>query len=135
MTNLMRFTRKNLLDFILVLGGKASVAGVVLIGGILVARLAGPVEYGVFSVAITVVLLCDGMIGAPLDMAAVRFSALHAGEWQRTTKFEAMALHLKLLLAGLLFLCALSLGPIYGRWHSPIGDGAFPFVACLLATA
>jgi O-antigen/teichoic acid export membrane protein len=131
----MAFTRKNLLEFILVLGGKASIVGVIFVGGVLVARLAGPVEYGVFSVAITAVLLCDGMIGAPLDMAAVRFSSWHTGERPRTQRFEAMALHLKLMLAAILFLSALALRPFYARLSSHLADGSFPFVACLAATA
>ena len=129
------FTRKNLLEFILVLGGKASIVGVIFVGGILVARCSGPAEYGVFSVAATLVLLCDGMIGAPLDMAAVRFSAWHAGEWQRTQRFEAMALHLKLLLAGILVAAALALRPAYESFHAHVADGSFPMVTVLIATA
>ena len=129
------FNRKNLLEFILVLGGKASIVGVIFVGGILVARLTGPAEYGVFSVAITVVLLCDGMIGAPLDMAAVRFSSWHAGEWTRTQRFEAMALQLKLLLAGILFLAALAVRPAYGLLNEHAPGGSFPMVAVLAATA
>ena len=75
----MTIAQKNVVNFLLVLGGKVSVTGVIFIGGILVARFSGAAEYGVFCVAMSAVLICDGMIGAPLDMAAVRFSALHEG--------------------------------------------------------
>ena len=105
----MRSSQKNLLDFCLVIGGKVSVAGVVFIAGILVARFAGLAEYGLFSVALSAILLCDGMIGSPLDMAAVRFSSLHPGEPARTQRFEAMAMHVKMILVSILFLAALSL--------------------------
>jgi O-antigen/teichoic acid export membrane protein len=123
----------NLIDFILVLGGKVFTLSVVFVGGVLVARIAGPQEYGVFSVAMSAVLLCDGMIGSPLDMAAVRFSALHADEPTRTQRFEAMAMHLKALVAaaGLLGL-VIGKGSA-GRFIPQLDDRGFPLFACFFA--
>jgi O-antigen/teichoic acid export membrane protein len=129
----MTIAQKNVVNFLLVLGGKVSVTGVIFIGGILVARFSGAAEYGVFCVAMSAVLICDGMIGAPLDMAAVRFSALHEGEVARSNRFQAMALHLKLILAGLVFLAVLLLLPWIREWRTDRVTGPFPIVSCFFA--
>src|SRR5580698_9572889 len=112
----MKFTAKNVTEFCLVLGGKASIAAVVFLGGVLLARTGGPAEFARFSVAISLVLLCDGMIGAPLDIAAVRFAALHTGETERTQRFEAMAMQLKLLAAAVPFLSVLAVRLLFPQW-------------------
>lgn len=91
-----RAPRTRLSDFLLVVGGKVATVAVVFLGGVIVARTGGAAEYGAFAAGIAAILLLDGMIGAPLDLAAVRFSALHAGETQRIARFQAMALQGKL---------------------------------------
>lgn len=90
-------SRKSLIDLVLVVGGKVASIGVIFAGGAIVARFGGPAEYGLFATAITAILLLEGMIGSPLDIGAIRFSALHAGEEARTRRFEAMSLQVKLL--------------------------------------
>lgn len=130
----MEAFRKNIADLILVLAGKVCTVGVVFVGGLLVARGAGQAEYGIFSVAIGAVLLLDGVIGSALDMGAVRFSALHAGQAERTQRFEAMAMQLKLAAAmtGLLGAWLLK-GPLI-HWWPALSNSAFPLVPCLFAT-
>ncbi|MGN6385768.1 MAG: hypothetical protein ACTHMT_05960, partial [Verrucomicrobiota bacterium] len=130
----MKVTRKTFGEFVLVIGGKLSISAVVFLAGILVARFGGVREYGIFSVAMSTILLCDGMIGSPLDMAAVRFSAMHPGELERTRKFEAMAMHLKLLLAATVFVIGCAVMLSLGQWQSKVVAGSFPVFACALAT-
>jgi O-antigen/teichoic acid export membrane protein len=130
----VKVTRKSFGEFVLVIGGKLSISAVVFLAGILVARFGGVREYGIFSVAMSTILLCDGMIGSPLDMAAVRFSAMHPGELERTRKFEAMAMHLKLLLAAMVFVIGGAVMLSLGQWQSKIVGGSFPVFACALAT-
>jgi O-antigen/teichoic acid export membrane protein len=125
---------KNLIDLSLVLSGKFFSVGVVFLAGMLVARIAGPNEYGVFSVAISAVLMCDGMIGSPLDMAAVRFSGLHQKEPARIERFQAMAMHLKFILAIAFFVCVLGLRTFLGRWFPHLTDSSFPLLSCFCAT-
>jgi O-antigen/teichoic acid export membrane protein len=128
----MKFSLKNILDFCLVLGGKASISAVIFLAGILLARSSGPAEFAKFSVAISLVLLCDGMIGAPLDMAAVRFTSLHPGETSRTERFEAMAMQLKLLIVLVVFVVALIARSFLPKTLSFTGQG-FPLVVSLVA--
>jgi hypothetical protein len=127
----MKFSLKNVLDFCLVLGGKASISAVIFLGGILLARTDGPAEFARFSVAISLVLLCDGMIGAPLDMAAVRFTSLHAGETERTQRFEAMAMQLKLLAIGAPFVVALVVRVCLPHLLMGAAGKQFPLAICL----
>lgn len=121
---------KTLVDFAFVLGGKVANLTVVLLGGLLVARSAGTAEYGTFVVAISLVLLGDGLIGAPLDLAAVRFVALHPGDPKRARRFEAMTLQAKLILAGAGFAAILVCRPLLAlRWPA-VASPDFPLFAC-----
>jgi O-antigen/teichoic acid export membrane protein len=129
----MRSARKSLVDLTLVMAGKFTSLVVLFLGGVLIARTAGPLEYGVFAVAMTLVLLGDGMIGAPLDLAAVRFFALHPGERDRTERFEAMTLQLKLILGTFAFAAALSMRSLLElRWPA-LAAQDFPLSSCFLA--
>jgi len=130
----VKLTKKTFWDFVLVIGGKLSVSAVAFLAGILVARFGGKQEYGIFSVAMSTILLCDGMIGSPLDMAAVRFSSMHPGELDRTKHFEAMAMHLKLIIAGVLFTIGCILLLVSGQWEKQVTSAAFPIFGCVFAT-
>lgn len=129
----MPAARKTLVDFLFVLGGKFSNLTVVLLGGLLVARAAGPAEYGIFVVAMSLVLLGDGLLGAPLDLAAVRFFALHSAEPGRVRGMEAMALQLKILLAALAFLGVCALRPLLALQWPAVSDPSFPLLTCGIA--
>lgn len=122
-----------IVDFALVLGGKFSNLAVVFLGGVLIARTSGAGEYGLFTVAITLVLLCDGFIGAPMDLSAVRFFALHPGETERARRFEALTLQLKLLLAALCVPAVLLLrAPMAAFWPA-LAASSLPWWTSLTA--
>lgn len=129
----MRFAGKILVDFGFVLGGKFTNLAVVFLGGVLVARTAGAPEYGVFAVAMSLILLGDGLIGAPLDLAAVRFFALHPGETDRTQRFEAMTLQLKMILAVVAFGAVLTVRSLLESWWPALSNRNLPLPSCFFA--
>lgn len=108
----MTTARKNILDLILVICGKVSSIAVVFIGGVIMARFGGPEQYGLFAASMATVLLIDGMIGSPLDIAAVRFSSLYPDDKPRTHRFEAMAMQLKLIAIAIVLIAWISIAAI-----------------------
>ncbi len=129
----MRSAWKNLADIVLILGGKFSNLAAFFLGGLLIARVAGPAEYGIFAVAMSIVLLGDGFLGAPFDLAVVRFFALHPGEEDRTRRFEAMILQLKAILAIAAIAALLALRSLLGRQWPALAAPTLPLFWCFFA--
>jgi len=66
--------------------------------GIIVARAAQtPAEYALFAAGLSLVLLIDATLGSPLDLATVRFGAMHRDEPLRVDRFAAAAFRIKLM--------------------------------------
>jgi O-antigen/teichoic acid export membrane protein len=93
-------------ELALVAGGKVFGLVALLAGNVLVARAVGQSEYGIYAAAQTLVLLLDAIIGSPLDLAVVRFGALHAGEEQRVDRLWSAAMRIKLAIIAALFVVA-----------------------------
>lgn len=82
-----------------VASGKLFVLGSMFACGVVIARAAeGPAEYAIFAAGLTLVLLIDATIGAPLDLATIRFGAIHRDEPQRVDRFAAAAFRIKLVI-------------------------------------
>jgi O-antigen/teichoic acid export membrane protein len=73
-------------DLVRVVLAKALSAGALFATGVLVARVAGPAEYGLYTAALSLVLLIDGVVGSPFDVAAVRFGSQHADDPARVER-------------------------------------------------
>jgi len=97
-------------ELALVMVGKIASLGSMLAGAIVVARMGGAAEFGLYNVALALALLLDGAVGSPIDAAAVRFSAVHEAEPQRAVRFQAGCFRLKLLLTAGLLAAALAAG-------------------------
>jgi len=87
-----------LVGLVLVLAGKVLGQGALLACGIVVARVAGPKEFALYSTILTLVLLVDASLGSPIDYAVIRFTALHEREKDRTDRIQAAAFRAKFLL-------------------------------------
>ena len=86
---------------------------------VLVARVAGTAEYGLYTASLGLVMILEAVFGTPLDQATVRFGVLHRDEPDRSHRFMAMALRLKLLVgAGLVLVALVAGGPLAGRLFS-----------------
>jgi O-antigen/teichoic acid export membrane protein len=73
-------------DLLRVVLAKGLSAGALFATGVLVARIAGPTEYGLYTAALSLVLLLDGVVGSPFDVAAVRFGSQHAEDPARVER-------------------------------------------------
>lgn len=83
---------------LLVASGKLFVLGSMFACGVVVARAADtPAEYALFAAGLTVVLLIDATLGSPLDLAAIRFGAIHRDEPRRVDRFAAATFRIKLV--------------------------------------
>jgi O-antigen/teichoic acid export membrane protein len=87
-----------LVGLVLVLVGKVLGQGALLACGIVVARVAGPTEFALYSTLLMLVLLADACLGSPIDYAVIRFTALHGEDRQRTDKLQAAAFRMKILI-------------------------------------
>ncbi len=83
-----------------------------LICSVLVARVAGPTEYGVYAAGLSLVMLVDALIGAAVDHGIVRFGALHRDDRERCERMQAAAVRLKAA-AGI---ALLPVGALGGQW-------------------
>jgi len=87
--------------FVWVACGKLFVLGSLFACGVIVARAAEtPAEYALFAAGLTLVLLMDAVLGSPLDLATVRFAALHADDPHRVDRFASALFRIKLILGG-----------------------------------
>ena len=97
-----------LVGLVLVLAGKVLGQGALLACGIVVARVAGPTEFALYSTLLMLVLLADACLGSPIDYAVIRFTAIHSEDRQRTDRLQAAAFRMKILIGlGLAALIAL----------------------------
>lgn len=87
---------RHLAEFVLVACGKLSTQASLLLSSIVVARTA-PGEFGDYAAALGLVALVDGIVGFPLDSAAVRFAGVHGHGSERTLRIQNLILRLKLL--------------------------------------
>lgn len=120
-----------LADALLVVAGKLTVIGALFLSGVVAARVLGPDAYGRYAAALSLVLLLDGVAGAPLDLASVRFASAHGGpdgpSSERVARFLGATFRIKLALAGIAPLAAAA-AILAGPW-----PGMTPYLA--LATA
>ena len=107
-------------DFVQVISGKLLSVGSLVVTGIVLAHALGPAEYGRYATGLAIVLLIDGMLGAPFDTAAMRFGALYRDDPARVDRFLSGAFLLKLLLGGVLLLAAIVGGAPLAGWM--VGD-------------
>ena len=127
--------KRFLSEFLVVSAGKIVSLGALFVCGIVVARFSGPVEFGRFSAALTIVLLLDVALGGPLDFAAVRFSALHRNELERVARFHGATFRLKMILVGaMLAIAALARKPLADLVFSDRQESAL-LLWCFGATA
>jgi len=75
----------------------------ILAASILVARATEPIEFGYYSVAISLILLVEALTGAPLDNAAVRFSSLNSDSPARIERVLGYVFKLKFALGLFIF--------------------------------
>jgi O-antigen/teichoic acid export membrane protein len=87
-----------LVGLVLVLAGKVLGQGALLACGIVVARVAGPTEFALYSTLLMLVLLADACLGSPIDYAVIRFTAIHSEDRQRTDRLQAAAFRMKILI-------------------------------------
>ncbi|MFK8031720.1 MAG: lipopolysaccharide biosynthesis protein [Gammaproteobacteria bacterium] len=105
-------------ELALVAGGKITGLLALFACGVLAARVTGPEQYSLYAAALTLILLLDGMIGAPLDWAMVRFGSLHREEPARVERMLGGTFRLKLLIA-------LSTGLIAFILREPLANALF----------
>lgn len=85
------------------LGGVLTVA----LNGVLLTRMT-PAEFGVYAICLTLVLLADGILGAAVDMSAIKLaSARRLHDTSRAVAIEQWAVLTKLLAFVLLGLCVM----------------------------
>jgi len=112
--------------------GKVCSLGSLLLASILVARATDPTSFGYYSVVISLTLLVEAFVGAPLDNAAVRFHSLQPYNRDRVRTILKYILKLKLFIAaGLLVMLLLFLNPVTER----IFDSSAPPVILLIGLA
>ena len=105
-----------------VVGGKVLSIGSLLATGVVLAHGLGPIEYGRYATGVALVLLIDGMLGAPFDTAAMRFGAFYRDDPARVDRFLSGTFLLKLWLGSMLLLAAAAGGSTVAAWT--IGDPA-----------
>jgi len=86
-------------DLIKVLGAKLWLVLSLFVSGVIVARIATPAEFGLYAAALSLILILDGVLGAPLDTSGVRFASLYADDASRVDRFLGALFRLKLLVA------------------------------------
>ncbi len=107
------------LDMLRVVLAKGLSMGSLFLCGVLVARASGPAEFGLYSAALSLVLLLDGVVGSPFDIAAVRFGSAHADDRGRVERILGDTFRAKMLIGLALLLVALPLAePIAGLLFS-----------------
>jgi O-antigen/teichoic acid export membrane protein len=102
-------SRPALRDFGLVLAGKLLALGSLFVCGVLAARAVTPSEYGLYSAGLALVLLLDALIGAPFDIAAVRFGAEHGDDPDRVARLMGTTFRSKLVLGVLVLVLGMAL--------------------------
>ena len=90
--------------------GKSVSLGSLFLCGVLVARSSDVGEFGLYSAALTLVLVLDACFGTPLDYAAVRFAAMHAEDKQRIVQLQGAVFRFKLGIGAILLVIALYCG-------------------------
>lgn len=123
--------RRTLLDFLFVILGKFSMIGVILLGGVIIARTGGPAEYGLFILIVSSALLIDGVLGTSLDLAVIRYASGSADVARGDViRCQAFAFHVKWgVVAGLLM--AWLLLSRFGPGHSLT---TYPVLSTLLVS-
>lgn len=96
--------KRFLAEFSFVAGGKILALASLFLLGIVIARIIGPEEYGRYAAALSLILLLDATLGAPLDWAVVRFGTLHDREPARVSTILAASFRLKGIMAAFLIL-------------------------------
>lgn len=90
--------KKRYLDFCFVLLGKFSMIGVILLGGIITARMGGAEEYAIFILVISSALVIDGVLGTSLDLTVIRYATDDPNiSRERIHRCQALAFHIKWL--------------------------------------
>lgn len=111
-------------NFLFVAAAKIFSLGSLFICNIFVARISEPVFFGYYSIALSLVILFDAMIGAPLDNAMVRFSCIHNEDVDRISRVQGFLFRFKLtfgfIVLTLVFLFIDNLTPlIFGNKDAP----------------
>ena len=106
----------------LVLCGKLSTQGSMIFSSLLVARTTNPVEFGIFSSALVLIIIIDTMVGAPLDNAALRFAGLYGPDHDRTIRVQSLIFRIKIAIGLCIFLVSWPLreviaGLLFGDMH------------------
>jgi len=84
-----------------------------LLGTVLVARATDTASFGYYSVVLSLTLLAEASVGAPLDNAVMRFFSLNPGSQKRVAQILGYILKIKLFIGGvLLALLVLFLTPV-----------------------
>ena len=71
----------------------------ILVMSIVVARATSPEAFGMYSVAIAIIVLYDALLGAPFDNAVVRYSSLHGQHKNKVERVQGLVFRLKVLLS------------------------------------
>ena len=104
-----------------VVGGKIITVGSLVLCNVIVARTsAAPAEYGLFASGIALVLILDGIIGFPLDISTLRFSALHERDTRRIDLLHSALFRTKVALGVTVF----ALVAFGGEWWARMLLGA-----------
>lgn len=64
-------------DIAVVFSGKALSAGLVFLVNIILARVLGPKEFGLFSLSAVIMILISGVVGGYVGQALVKFSSFY----------------------------------------------------------
>lgn len=115
----------------LVFTGKALGLGALLVCGVVVARVAGPTQFALYSTVLSLVLLADACLGAPIDYVVIRFAAYHERDKARSDGIQAAAFRTKLMIGLGLLLCAALFGQTASRNLLQDRDGRL--LLCLAA--
>lgn len=97
-----------LFELVIVVGGKGVAVGSMFLCSLLAARGLGPNAYGHFAAALSLVLLLDGLVGTPLDLATVRFGALFVADQARSLPIQIALLRGKCALGALIVVIAVT---------------------------
>jgi O-antigen/teichoic acid export membrane protein len=96
--------KRHLKELLLVLFGKLLTQGSMVFSSLLVARTTNPVEFGIFSSALVLIVMIDAMAGSPLDNAALRFAGLHGTDHDRTIRVQSLIFRIKIAIGLSIFL-------------------------------
>jgi O-antigen/teichoic acid export membrane protein len=101
--------RRAVPEILAVTGGKLLTLVSLLGCGMMTARALGPHEYGRFAAALSLLLLLDGVLGSPLDIATVRFAAVHAAQGDRVLRLMGALFRFKIIGGAVLTAAAVAL--------------------------